>query len=226
VKFETQIAISAKRVGKFSQMSPEPHTVWLCAGCGVAYLPAPAVDYESSEYRTFVDGGDSVEEFHRLHDAEQAEKLVILGTADLRATVLMDVAVCFSVVEHVSEPLALLQDIRRLPPPGSCLLLSTPKPRDIMLELLPDDYAAFFYRVVVHTWYFDADSIRNATSLAGFADASGSFAHRVDLWNAILWLRDRQPTGRGRLEISPAVFRGMPEANGRSDYLYCACVNA
>jgi hypothetical protein len=38
-----------------------------------------------------VDGSESLEDFHRLHDGEQAGKLHLLGTDRLRDTVLMDV---------------------------------------------------------------------------------------------------------------------------------------
>jgi 2-polyprenyl-3-methyl-5-hydroxy-6-metoxy-1,4-benzoquinol methylase len=271
------------RTGSFGQLSAEPQTVWECGGCQAGYLPGQVVDYASGEYRALVDGNDTPEEFYRLHDAEQGEKLRILGTGGLRGAVLMDVgcgagsfldlvkgfckstigieptpslraavaakthlafpycsdvpdtwrgrvdvAVSFSVIEHLEDPLSLLRDIRRLLKPGGRLLLSTPNRRDWLLELLPNEYAQFFYRKV-HTWYFDAEAITKLARLAGFADASVSYAHRYDLSNGLLWLRDKRPTGLGRLDVTGCVdgtFRSMLEATGRADYLYCSCVNA
>lgn len=271
------------RTGSFGQLSAEPQTVWECGGCQAGYLPGQATDYATGQYRTLVDGSDTPEEFYRLHDAEQGEKLRILGTGGLREAVLMDVgcgagsfldlvkgycrttigiepmtsfrkaltdkghlaftycadvprdwqgrvdlAVCFSVIEHLEDPLRLLQDIRQLLKPGGRLLLSTPNRRDWLLELLPNEYAQFFYRKV-HTWYFDAEAIVKLARLAGFAAASVSYVHRYDLSNSILWLRDKQPTGLGRLDITGCVdgtFSSMLEAAGRADYLYCSCVNA
>jgi len=270
------------RIGCFGNLSREPHTVWQCAGCGAGYLPAPAVDYASGEYRRLVDGSDDPEEYYRAHDSEQADKLRMLGTGDLRGTTLMDVgcgagafldvvkglcgatigieptlplrnaltskghlafpycadvpdmwngkvdlAVSFSVIEHLEDSLGFLRDIRRLLRPGGRLLLSTPNRRDWLLELLPEDYGRFFYRIV-HTWYFDADALTRLVRLAGFTDASISYLHRFDVSNAVLWLRDRRPTGLGKLRVAPpgdTIFRSLLEATGRADYLYCCCVN-
>jgi len=265
------------RTGRFGSVTAEPHTVWRCVGCGAAHLPIASVDYESSEYRRLVDGSDRAEDFHRLHDAEQPEKLEALGTAGLRDTVLVDVgcgagsfldlvkgfcrttigieptptlrgeaakkghltfpycadvadawvgradvAVAFSLIEHVEDPLALLRDIRRLLKPRGRLFVSTPNRRDWLLEILPAEYAAFFYRIV-HLWYFDADALGQLLRAAGFLDVAVSYHHRFDLSNAILWLRDKRPTGVGALPVPDGVsevFRGLLEANGRADYLY------
>jgi len=270
------------RTGRIGSLSTEPQTVWLCEECGTGYLPGQTVDYESNEYRTLVDGSDAPEEFYRLHDGEQADRLRMLGTSGLRDKVLMDVgcgagsfldlvkglckttigieptqslqealvkkghetfpychevpaswngkvdiAVLFSVIEHLPDPLALLRDIRRLMKPGGRLLLSTPNRRDWLLELLPDDYARFFYRTV-HTWYFDTGALSKLVCLAGFVEPSISYHHRYDLSNAMLWLRDKRPTGLAALKMDSmgdAFFRSALEASGRADYLYCSCIN-
>ena len=268
------------RTGPFGEVTPDPRTVWLCTGCGAGRLDVEAVDYETDEYRNLVDGGGTAEDYHRLHDAEQADKLGRLGTDALRGKVLVDVgcgagsfldlargycrttigvepsaslraaaaakghvafdlchhvsdewrgrvdlAVCFSVLEHVDEPLALLREIHDLLRPGGQLLLSTPNREDFLLELLPTEYGSFFYRRV-HLWYFDSASLAGLVGRAGFRAAAVAHHHRFDLSNAALWLRDRRPTGLGKL-ATPAgandVFRALLQASGRSDYLYCRC---
>ena len=91
-----------------------------------------------------------------------------------------------------------------------------------MLELLPDSYAAFFYRVV-HRWYFDAASLQAVARQAGFSDVKLRYFHRFDLSNLLIWLRDRRPSGRASLAVSPVVdaaFIRWLESNGRSDYIY------
>jgi len=137
-----------------------------------------------------------------------------------------DVAVSFSVIEHVEHPRRLLKDIRRLLKPGGRLLLSTPNRDDWLLDVLPDHYAPFFYRLV-HRWYFDAESLTRLVELAGFAGVSVSYFHRFDVSNAILWLRDKRPTGLAKLDLAAVWndgFRSALEATGRADYLYCAAV--
>lgn len=134
----------------------------------------------------------------------------------------VDVAVCFSVIEHVAEPVSLLRDIRHLLHPGGELLLSTPNLDDWMLELLPEDYGAFFFRTV-HTWYFDGGSLQALASAAGFADCTVEYVHRFDLSNALLWLRDRRPSGQAALAVAPpvdAAFCRWLESAGRADYIY------
>jgi SAM-dependent methyltransferase len=265
------------RTGRHGSVTAEPHTVWRCVGCGAAHLPVDRVDYGSSDYRRLVDGSDRAEDFHRLHDPEQPEKLEALGTTGLRDSVLVDVgcgagsfldlvkgfcrttigieptptlraeaakkghltypycadvadawvgradvAVAFSLIEHVEDPLGLLHDVRRLLKPSGRLLVSTPNRRDWLLEMLPTEYAAFYYRIV-HLWYFDADALGQLMRAAGFADVAVSYRHRFDLSNAILWLRDKRPTGLGAIPVpagASEVFRGLLEANGRADYLY------
>lgn len=265
-------------MGRFGNLSPESQTVLRCSGCGAGFLPpATSVDYESGEYRELVDAGGSPERFYDLHDGEQAGKLAILGTDELRHKVVADVgcgagsfldlvkglasatlaieptrsfhpvlsakghrvfsycgdvtaewhgkvdtAVCFSVVEHVSDPVALLRDVRRLLRPGGELLLSTPNLDDWMLELLPEDYGAFFFRTV-HSWYFDANSLRHLAAAAGFEQCAVQYVHRFDLPNALLWLRDRRPSGEGAVPVAPpvsAAFKSWLESTGRADYLY------
>ena len=266
------------RVGRFGSLSERPHTVWRCSVCGAGCLDEQTlIDYGSAEYRELVDGGDTVEQFHALHDGEQAEKLRIVGADRLRDRVVADIgcgagsfldlakgmacatlgieptrayhdtlrasghavfpyadqvsdewvgrvdlAVCFSVVEHVQDPVCLLAGIRHLLAPTGRLVLSTPNRRDWLLEVLPQDYGAFFYRLV-HQWYFDAASIEQLALRAGFSHCAVAYVHRFDLSNLLLWLRDRRPTGLGKLAVPAALdaayARGL-EAAGRADYLY------
>ena len=265
------------RIGRFGSYSQRPRTVWRCLQCGAGRLPLASVDYESSEYRTLVDGTDTVVGFRRSHDGEQAEKLRILGTEDLRDRVCMDVgcgggsfldlikgfarttigieptaslrsalaagkhlafpycadvpeewsgrvdvAVAFSILEHVEDPVGLLRDIHRLLAPGGRLLVSTPNRNDLLLELLPEDYPRFFYRVV-HLWYFEAASLTALLHRAGFTDVTVRHVHRFDVSNAVLWLRDKRPTGLGALASTrdaDTVYRGLLENSGRADYVY------
>jgi SAM-dependent methyltransferase len=266
------------RAGPFGNLTPADQTILRCTACRVGFLsPSTVVDYDSSQYRELVDGEGSPERFYDLHDAEQAGKLGILGSGELRHKVVADVgcgagsfldlvkgfasatlaiepsrsfhralaskghqvfsycddipaewhgrvdtAVCFSVVEHVSDPVSLLRAVRRLLRPGGELLLSTPNLDDWMLDLLPEDYGSFFFRTV-HSWYFDASSVKTLAAAAGFAECRVQYVHRFDLSNALLWLRDRRPSGQGTVPIAlpvNAAFRSWLESAGRADYLY------
>lgn len=269
------------RRGRFGSGS-DGGVVVRCGGCGVARLVGlPAIQYEQDDYRVLVDGSIDVAEQYRLHDADQIEKLTVLGTAALRGEILADIgagvgsfldhvrglvqttiavepahrfqgilkesghevyastddactdwagtvdtAVCFSVLEHVEDPVALLSAARKLLKPSGRLLVSTPNLEDWLLELLPKDYASFFYRVV-HRWYFDAAAMGEAARLAGFTGVEIRHVHRFDLSNLLVWLRDRRPSGRGTIAVDPrvdAAFVKWLEASRRSDYLYAELV--
>ncbi len=134
----------------------------------------------------------------------------------------VDLAVCFSVIEHLDDPKGILQQIRRLLKSNGILLISTPNLNDWLLELLPDDYPSFFYRVV-HKWYFSGSAIEYLAREANFSKVFIKYIHRFDLSNFLLWLRDKKPTGFGRLTISPSLnahFCRDLEEKGRADYIY------
>lgn len=142
------------------------------------------------------------------------------AAADLSGGV--DLVVCFSVIEHLETPKEEIEGMRRLLKPGGRLLLSTPNLNDWLLEAGGEAYASFFYRVV-HRWYFDGDSVRNLLRASGFARTSIQYVHRFDLSNALMWMRDRRPTGRAQLPVGSqvdAAYRAWLESEGRADYLY------
>ena len=133
----------------------------------------------------------------------------------------VDTAVSYSVLEHVEDPLKFLKDIYRILKPGGTLALSTPNADDWMVANSPD-YAAFFYRKV-HLWYFTASALQNLASLTGFSTCDVRFEHRFDLSNAMVWMRDKRPSGNGKIPFDPAlnaVWRETLIRQGGSDYLY------
>jgi SAM-dependent methyltransferase len=135
----------------------------------------------------------------------------------------VDIAACFSVVEHVDDPLAFLRQIRELLVPGGLVVLSTPNRRDVLLESGCSAYRNFFYRTV-HTYYFDASSLRHLASAAGFAACDVRFVHRFGFGNYLAWLRDGRPTQHAGPSPLGSEFdkawRLQLEEAGVSDYLY------
>jgi SAM-dependent methyltransferase len=135
----------------------------------------------------------------------------------------IDVAFCIQVIEHVERPRDFLASILPLLARDGVLVLSTPNRRDILFDLLPDEFPAFFYRTQ-HRWAFDADSLTACAQGAGFQVRRTSHVHRYGLANAMLWLRDRRPKGRAGLAPLDAGidahWKAWLEASGRSDNLY------
>lgn len=135
----------------------------------------------------------------------------------------VDLAVCFSVIEHVNDPVDFLRSIRALLAPGGSLFLSTPNAGDLLINALPEIYASFFYRKV-HPWYFDKDSLQRTFALAGFESSSVAGHHRFGLGNFLHWIRYNRPGGQVSMDfITPAieaVWRTELERTLTCDYLF------
>ena len=134
----------------------------------------------------------------------------------------VDIIVSFAVLEHIEFPLEFLKEIRLLLKPRGMLLLSTPNHQDWMLEVLAQDYGKFFYRQV-HAWYFDEKSLTTIGKLAGFKRVEVNYKQRFDFSNALLWARDRKPTGLGKIDLLRELdgqYEKILETQGRSDFIY------
>lgn len=132
-------------------------------------------------------------------------------------------ATSFQVIEHVSNPRQFLADIRPLLAVDGELLLSTPNRNDILMDILPEDFPSFFYRVV-HRWYFTADTLAACAKAAGYDVVDTHFVHRYGMANALCWLRDRKPTGRKRLSaitpLADELWSAYLVQRGKTDCLY------
>jgi SAM-dependent methyltransferase len=140
----------------------------------------------------------------------------------------VEVAFSIHVVEHVPNPRSFLEAIRTLMAPGGRMVLATPNRRDLLLDLLPDDYPQFFYRVV-HRWYFDADSLADCARRAGWEVEAVKPVQRYGLSNTLRWLRDKAPGGAEGL---PGINAGADdwwkshlETEGRAECLYLILKN-
>lgn len=135
----------------------------------------------------------------------------------------VDFAVSLQVIEHVRDPVAFLSDIRRLVKDNGYLVVSTPNRNDILMDLLPGAYPAFFYRVV-HRWYYDAGSLSECAKRAGFVVDSVKYVHRYGLSNAFHWLRDRSPQGNLRLsgleDCIDEMWKTYLQDRGKSDTIF------
>jgi 2-polyprenyl-3-methyl-5-hydroxy-6-metoxy-1,4-benzoquinol methylase len=135
----------------------------------------------------------------------------------------VDLAVSFSVIEHVDDPVALLADVRSLLTPSGVAFISTPNRGDVLLAAGCEAYRRFFYRVV-HRFYFDATSLREAAAAARFGSCEVVYRHRFGFANFVNWLSQQRPdAGRGRSPLDRQFDRmwiTTLEEGGHADYLY------
>jgi SAM-dependent methyltransferase len=139
----------------------------------------------------------------------------------------VDFAFAIQVIEHVDDPVAFLAEVLRLLKPGAMCVVSTPNRDDILMDLLPNDFPAFFYRTQ-HRWAFDASSLATCASGAGFNVREVRHVHRYGMANALLWLRERKPAGREDLSVidrkADTLWRAWLESTGRADNLYIVLI--
>lgn len=135
----------------------------------------------------------------------------------------IDLAFSIQVIEHTSNPRKFLEEIKPLLASEGKLVISTPNRRDILFDLLPENYPSFFYRIV-HRWYFDALSLARCAQIAGYKVVQIRHVHRYGMANAFRWLRDLRPGGReclpGINSVADAFWTGYLEQSGRADCLY------
>lgn len=135
----------------------------------------------------------------------------------------VDVAFSIQVIEHVDNPHIFLEGIRDLLSDEGTLVLSTPNRADILMDLLPQEFQSFFYRTQ-HRWYYDAASLSDAATRAGLKVQEVRHVHRYGMANALLWLRDRKPSGRTAIgmidRFADTMWRTWLESIGRADNLY------
>ena len=161
------------------------------------------------------------------HDSLRARGHEVHATADALANAAVDLATSFSVIEHVEAPMEFLASLRAMLRPGGQLVLSTPNRRDVLVEHGPVAYKSFFYRQV-HLYYFDAASLSEALTRAGFVDIRIDHAHRFGFGNYVEWLRTGRPPGSAAGPLGDAfdaIWRATLEAQGISDYLYAIARN-
>jgi hypothetical protein len=80
------------RMGKFGEFSKEDHVVWKCSKCQSGFIALEPLNYELSDYREMVDDRDLPNHFYKLHDKEQADKLKMIGTENIREKIIADVS--------------------------------------------------------------------------------------------------------------------------------------
>lgn len=144
------------------------------------------------------------------------------ASADFNGRV--DIAVTFSVIEHVEDPVLFLNEINSLLRDSGSLVLSTPNSDDILLDAIPDIYPSFYFRKA-HLWYFNPVSLRIMLEKAGFEDIEIIPHQRFGLGNFINWTKDRKPGGDCKYDFvtttMDACWKAELERTFRCDYLYC-----
>jgi 2-polyprenyl-3-methyl-5-hydroxy-6-metoxy-1,4-benzoquinol methylase len=167
-------------------------------------------------------GVDPAEAYHSSLRSRGHEVYGTLDAAIEKWRGRVDAVFCFSVIEHVEDPVGLLTGLRGLLRKGGTALVSTPNRDDILMRLGCEAYRSFFYRKV-HRFYFDGASLSKAAATAGFSDTQLRFVHRFGHANFTKWLLHGRPGGETESPLGivfDQTWRATLEDRGLADYLY------
>lgn len=120
----------------------------------------------------------------------------------------------FHVLEHIREPVVMLQKCFELVKPGGVLLIEVPNVNDELLDYI-DEYRSFHYQRA-HYSYFSASGLKLAFDRSGMKQFSVSGVQRYGLRNLIHWLDHRKPM------LSTLEFRSSDALLSRLEQQYCA----
>jgi 2-polyprenyl-3-methyl-5-hydroxy-6-metoxy-1,4-benzoquinol methylase len=138
-----------------------------------------------------------------------------------------DVALSFSVIEHVPSPLDFVRDMYAILADGGRLVLSTPNIDDILEHLVPESFRPFNYRTA-HLYYFGGESLRILLESVGFRQITIGYLHLYDLSNLLAWYKHEKPTGLGSIPLFDerinAPLRAYLEETGRASDIWAEAI--
>jgi hypothetical protein len=127
------------------------------------------------------------------------------------------------VIEHVADPVAYLKAIAQTLAPGGRIVVATPNLEELLMALRVPEYDQFYFRTA-HRWYFNRQMLTLAGEAAGLVLVNCRFLNTYDVSNVICWLRDRVPTGNGKLDLFDgrldADWKAFLERAGMADTLW------
>lgn len=145
----------------------------------------------------------------------------IRDCSHLDATI--DVVISFGVIEHINEPLEYLRKSYSLLKLNGTMYLETDNLDDILVKLGFKEFNPFYYRTV-HSYYFNAKSLHDLATRAGFGNINIGFRHGFGLSNTINWLNNRKPGGTTKIDyITPEIdfaWVQMLEKEGMAELLH------
>ncbi|WFE88108.1 class I SAM-dependent methyltransferase [Roseibium porphyridii] len=119
----------------------------------------------------------------------------------------MDTVVSFHVLEHLPEPMLVLNDIFRLLKPGGLVVVEVPHARDFLLEDLQNDAFQLFTLWSQHLVLHTRESLRRLLAYSGFVDITVEGVQRYPVSNHLTWLSFGKPGGHK----SPLALIDTPE---------------
>lgn len=104
----------------------------------------------------------------------------------------------FFLLEHLTQPIPYLENVRRILRPGGSLFVIVPNLEDALLSLYKIEGFRKFYFTLAHPYYYSKETLGRLLTKAGFPDHEILPHQRYDLSNHIHWMLTGRPGGQGR----------------------------
>jgi 2-polyprenyl-3-methyl-5-hydroxy-6-metoxy-1,4-benzoquinol methylase len=121
-----------------------------------------------------------------------------------------DVICAFQVMEHVEDPIAFLETLKKVARPGATIFIEVPNLRDPLLSVWDvPNYRKFFYHSA-HLHYFTEKSLLQVADKAGFTNTNLEviFIQDYNLLNHLHWIMNNSPQGNCLLGLSKVLLKG------------------
>jgi 2-polyprenyl-3-methyl-5-hydroxy-6-metoxy-1,4-benzoquinol methylase len=121
-----------------------------------------------------------------------------------------DIICAFQVMEHVEDPVAFLNTLKRVARPGATIFIEVPNLRDPLLSVWDvPTYRKFFYHSA-HLHYFTEKSVRQVAGKAGFTDVNMEviFTQDYNLLNHLHWMMNDGPQANCLVGLSEVRLKG------------------
>jgi 2-polyprenyl-3-methyl-5-hydroxy-6-metoxy-1,4-benzoquinol methylase len=127
-----------------------------------------------------------------------------------------DLITAFHVVEHLSDPRAVLSMLAKHLRPGGRIVIEVPSASDALLTLYESEAFQRFTYWSQHLFLFNAETLRRVAVQAGFRVTAVEQVQRYPLSNHLFWLSKGKPGGHHRWEFlnSPALDSAYAAALG------------
>ena len=147
----------------------------------------------------------------------------VFGSLDevYAAGVQVDAVVSFDVFEHLREPLAVMESIKKVLVNEGYLYVGVPNQLDMIKSLVPA-YLPHFYHVE-HLWYFDEHSLSQLLEQAEYQVSTLHYLHKYNFMNIIEWARTGKAPGNPHCDAVDSDLderlRGWLEDRGVASHL-------
>jgi 2-polyprenyl-3-methyl-5-hydroxy-6-metoxy-1,4-benzoquinol methylase len=107
-----------------------------------------------------------------------------------------DLIFMFHVLEHITDPIDYLQQLKQKLSPNGKLIIEVPNVDDILISIYKIKNHLDFYWEIAHNFYFSKETLGKVLEKSGYI--YNIFPHqRYDLSNHIYWMLYGEPGGKG-----------------------------